>query len=40
MVRHVDNFLTGEIRTAKKAAPGTPDATISPGTPTPRVLKR
>ncbi len=37
---HVDNFLTGEIRTAKKAAPGSPDATISPGTPTPRVLKR
>jgi hypothetical protein len=37
---HVDNFLTGEIRTAKKAAPGTPEADVNPGTPTARVLKR
>ncbi len=37
---HVDNFLTGEIQAAKKAAPGSPDSPIAPGTPTPRVLKR
>jgi hypothetical protein len=37
---HVDNFLTGEIRSAKKAAPGSPDAPVEPGTPIPRVLKR
>jgi hypothetical protein len=37
---HVDNFLTGEIRSAKKAAPGAPETPVNPGTPTPRVLKR
>jgi parvulin-like peptidyl-prolyl isomerase len=37
---HVDNFITGEIKAAKKPAPGSPDAPINPGTPVPRVFKR
>jgi parvulin-like peptidyl-prolyl isomerase len=37
---HIDNFMTGEVRAAKKAAPGSPDEMIEPGTPTPRVFKR
>jgi parvulin-like peptidyl-prolyl isomerase len=37
---HVDNFLTGEIKAAKKAAPGSPDAPLETGMPLPKVHKR
>jgi parvulin-like peptidyl-prolyl isomerase len=37
---HVDNYLTGEIRAAKKAAPDSPDAPPESGMPLPKVYKR
>jgi parvulin-like peptidyl-prolyl isomerase len=37
---HVDNFLTGEIKAAKKAAPESPEAPLETGLPVPKVFKR